>query len=321
MIQPEDGIAGESKTPAETSGRPVTPFEDDTIPGPESPTSRNMSIMWLSIACYIAFINVVPLIPFHPGRHLTWQALVLLIAPTVIFMLLQLWVPWTVVRIRQSVTTEMWQTALFAATWIGFLFIFPPHRGFPRAANILLLSLSFLVQTLTLARMGSLLARIVREAKILLPLGFIAGLIDIIGAMTRVGFTNNVMRHHPEIVAQVSVAVPTVHGLRFGSSIGPGDLLFIAFFFAVVQRHNLNLRWTFRLVYIFLTISMLAVQFTPVPSIGALAPMGIAVIISNARYFEFTREEKFAMLYAGLIAFACTLGFFFFTNALFHHRP
>jgi hypothetical protein len=140
--------------------------------------------------------------------------------------------------------------------------------------------------------------------------------------MTPVGFTAHMVQSHPEVVSKVSVHVPTMAGLHIGSMIGPGDPLFIAFFFAVVHQHRLNTRWTFGLVYTLLTLSMIAVQLGLVPAIGALAPMGIAVIIANWNYFSFTREEKFAMLYAGLISVAGAIGFFLYTNAhVFHGRP
>ncbi len=326
LTPPEDGVAADKRDAAAVQQTdkewPPSPYQSgDEPPSDAKSDARNVAMFWLSIATYVLFGLLVRLIPFSP-KHINFvQLVVLMVAPTLVFMLLQLWVPWAMVRIRQPVGSQMWQAGLAAAIWIVLIFVFFPRHAYPQGLNMALVTVTPVAMTIGLSMMGALLARIVREAKILLPLGFIAGLIDIVGAMTHVGFTANVMQHHPEVVSRVSVAVPAVHGLHVLSYIGPGDVLFVAFFFAVVQQHQLNTRWTFRMVYLFLTLSMLAVQFTPIPAIGALAPMGIAVIISNARYFEFTRAEKFAMLYAALMAIAGSLAFFFYTNALFHRHP
>ena len=123
-----------------------------------------------------------------------------------------------------------------------------------------------------------------------------------------------VIRHSTFIILSPCPRLRSNRSLNLQSStIGPGDPLFIAFFFAIVLRESLNTRGTLPAVYVLLTLSMLAVQFG-VPAVGALAPLGIAVILANYRYFKFSREENFAMLYAGLIAVAASTGFFFYAK-------
>jgi len=204
-----------------------------------------------------------------------------------------------------------------------------PHAGLSSFQNgklfhleMELLPISNMCATCALAFFGSLLSRIVREAKILLPVGVIAGLVDVVGAMMPVGFTANVIAKHPQIVQKVSISVPTIGALQPISLLGPGDALFLGFFFATVVRFAMNLRNSFWLTYVMLTLSMLAVIFSTLPlNIGALLPMGFAMIVANFSHFHYTRAEKFAMLYAGAIVLAGAAAFFLATNRfLFHHR-
>ena len=53
-------------------------------------------------------------------------------------------------------------------------------------------------------------------------------------------------------------------------------------------------------------------------NIAALVPMGLAVLIANARYFKLKREEVFATLYAGLLIIALVTGFYLFYS---HTHP
>ena len=142
--------------------------------------------------------------------------------------------------------------------------------------------------------------------------------IDVIGAMTQIGFTANTVAHHPEVVRAVSVPMPSIGGLHPISYIGPGDALFIGFFFGIVQRMRLNMPGTFWTMYALLSIAMLIVIATPW-NVAALLPMGIAVIAANTRHFKFDRAEFFAMVYTGVIAVVAAAGFFLFTHKhLFH---
>jgi len=296
---------------------------DSTPPASRSGDNRRANIdLATSSACYLVFFIAVSLVRVDP-RHLSLGLhFMTVFTTTLVFMFLQLWVPWAAVQIRQPLKTtaldifmylSLWGVLSFLLYWVG------PVKHLPAAVTVPLTAAVSLCMTLALALFGLVLSFIVREAKILLPLGFIAGIIDIVGAMTPIGFTANSIRQNHPLVTHVSVAVPTVHGLSL-ATIGPGDVVFIAFFFAIVVRHHLNRRGTFWAMYALLTLSMMAVRLGLVPAVAALAPMGIAVIFCNMRYFEFDRSEKFAMVYVAGIVIAAVTIFFFYTNAhLFHH--
>jgi hypothetical protein len=215
------------------------------------------------------------------------------------------------------------------AVWFAVVVFSHPHHQWSRLANVAIIIFSPLMIglpiTIALTYFGALVSRIVREPNVLLPVAFIAMPIDYIGAMTSIGFTNSVVKHHPNIVQHVSVVVPTVggvSGLHLTSMIGPGDVLFMAFFFEVVQRLNMNVRGTFWAQYGLLTAAMLFVMFNPWHiNVAALVPMGLAILIANFRYFRLQRSEVFATFYAAIIVLLLVVGFYWYSHTHFfgHH--
>ncbi|MGO8671574.1 MAG: hypothetical protein ACLQVD_09455 [Capsulimonadaceae bacterium] len=283
--------------------------------------NRRRLFMMLATAAlaYMAFCLIIPLIPFSPHHKPRLLVASVVIGTTLLFMYLQMLLPWRMLSLDQPFTTEAREAAFLAVLWLLMSSgrIAPSHGYVAQAAYGCAVNI---IYTLTGCLVGAMVARIVREAKILLPLALVAGVIDIVGAMTPVGFTHNALKNHPGIVSKVSVHVPTMHGLHLVSMIGPGDTLFIGFFFAIVLRQHLNATRTFAMMYAFLTITMLAVELGFLREAGALAPMGLAVILANLSHFKFSREETFAMIYAGAIAVAMAMAFFLYTSGhLFHH--
>jgi len=301
MTPPEGAVSSETPATATPPPQPLDPIAE---------RRNHLAYLLTAIVCYVGFGLILPLMHYRPHRMHLPEMLLIFVAPTLAFMFLQMWIPWCLTRIKQELTWEIKELAVFGVMWLFLMLGFNHPSG---KSAVVIGSLTNLAETITLGLIGGLIARIVREAKILLPLGIVAGLIDIVGAMTPMGFTNKMVNSHPAVVSHVSVHMPTVAGIQV-ATIGPGDLLFIAFFFAVVHRHKLNTRWTFRLVYSLLTLSMLIVQIFGYP-IGALAPMGVGVIVANWKYFTYSREEKFAMLYASLISLAAAIGFFYYTHS------
>ncbi len=90
-------------------------------------------------------------------------------------------------------------------------------------------------------------------------------------------------------------------------AIGFADFLFIATFFTCFARFGVRSRNTFYVLCGLLTGYMLFVAWKGI-DLPALVPIAIVVIGMNLRHFRYTREELFAMLYAGLIVVA-VLGF------------
>lgn len=299
----------------------------DSPPQSETPRTAARRNLFVTVLAYLAFSLLLPLIPV-PFRSLhLWQIALLITITTMAFMLLQIKLSQALVGVQPSPLRSFLALVLSLLAWALVIFFLHPHRHWPMAVNIPLrlfrpLLIGFPI-SLACTFLGILLSPIIREPNVLLPVAFIAMPIDYIGAMTSIGFTQNVVNKHPEIVHQVSVAVPTaggVSGLHPMSMIGPGDVLFMAFFFAIVQRLQMNMRGTFWWMYGLLTVTMLMVIIGNW-NIAALIPMGLAVLIANFTSFRLQRSEVFASLYAAIIVLALVIGFYVYSHAHFfgHH--
>ena len=283
--------------------------------------NKSVQAVWLALAAYLAFNLLLPLSPPFSDA-----VLALLVFPsTAVFMLLQLWLIRTVVNLRIKPLLSFGLTLLFTALFLAFQFYVRPHHSWPYAINKALFSFLPLLMGLCVifgcTFFGNLLSRIIREPNVLLPVALIAMPIDYIGAMMTIGFTHTVVANHPEIAQAVSVPVPSVgssphHGaLHPIAFIGPGDVLFMAFFFAVVLRLNMNVRGTFWWIYGLLTATMLFVLSPWGINIAALVPMGLAALIANFRYFKLKREEVFATVYAGGLILTLVTGFYLYAHS------
>lgn len=283
----------------------------------------------LALACYLAFDLLLPLVPLP--RHRPPAAIVggLVFVSTAVFMLLQLWLAQAVVNLKPKPAACVALALVFAALWFGVLGYVRPHRGWTPGVNAAFFLLRPLLLGLTItlgcAFFGILLSRIIREANVLLPVALVSMPIDYLGAMTPIGFTQNVVASNPKLVQALSVPVPGVgsgmahHGVLHPIAfIGPGDALFMAFFFAVALRLDLNRRGTFWWMYGLLTATMLIVLFTEV-NVAALIPMGLAVLIANGQFFQLKREEVFATVYAAALILTLVTGFYLYNHSHFHH--
>lgn len=293
------------------------PTDADSAPLSTATLRRNA---WLAAALYLAFGLLLPRVPIPTLHRLPLGArAALLIVPTAVFMLLQLWLAWTLVRLAPTPRRATLFTCAAVGLWLVTLLCVHPYPVLPLGVNLALFWLHPALMgfgiTLAGAWGGVLLSRIVRERNVLLPVALVAMPIDYLGAMTPVGFTHNAVTNAPAVVHAVSVPVPVMHGLHINALIGPGDVLFVAFFFAAILRLHMNGYGTFWLMYALLTVTLLLVLFFDYP-IAALVPMGIAVVWANRAYFTLKREEYFAMLYAGLLVVTLAAGFYFYTN---HH--
>ena len=283
----------------------------------------------LALAAYLAFDLLLPLVPLplRPPPRIVYAGLVFV--STAAFMLLQLWLSQAIVNLKPRAWVGGVLSLAGVALWVLVLLFLHPYKhllgGVNAALFILRPILLGLAITLACAFFGILLSRIVREANVLLPVALVAMPIDYLGAMTPIGFTQNAVASNPALVQALSVPVPAVgsgthhHGaLHPIGFIGPGDALFMAFFFAVALRLDLNKRGTFWWTYGLLTATMLIVLFTEY-NVAALIPMGLAVLIANFRYFKLKREEVFATVYAAALVLVLVTSFYLYSHSHFYH--
>lgn len=297
------------------------PISETSLESAPARPPRSPRLMFgLALLTYLAFGLLLPWVPLPAHRPPQAVVLGLVVVTTAAFMLLQLWLAQAVVNTKPGVGFAAGLAVLCVALLMG------ANLFAPAFLRLLLVNLMI---TLGCAFLGILLARIIREPNVLLPVALVAIPIDFIGAMTSIGFTNTVVANNPALVKAVSVAVPTIGGggqhaggLHPIGFIGPGDALFTAFFFAVVLRLDMNRRGTFWWMYGLLTLAMLIVLSPFGVNIAALVPMGLAVMIANFRFFKLKRDEVFATLYAGVFIVALVTGFYYYSHSrLFRPVP
>lgn len=295
-----------------------TPLVAETAPG----TGRGaMQTAGLALLAYLAFNLLLPFVPL-PHHRLPLAAIIsLVLSSTLAFMLLQLWLAQAIVALRPRPAVSgllVLACAVLGGVCYGLSLPYGPHHP-----PVWIEFGQGLAVTLGCTFLGILLSPIIREPNVLLPVALVAMPIDYLGAMTAIGFTHTIVTQHPNIVKGVSVPVPSVGGAAHHAGlapiafIGPGDVLFVAFFFAVVLRLNMNVRGTFWGIYGLLTATMIFVLSPWGFNIAALVPMGLAVLIANFRYFKLKREEVFATLYAAILILALVTGFYFYAHSRF----
>lgn len=263
-----------------------------------------------ALLIYLAFNLLLPLIPLPRHRGAAFLGILVRLS-TAAFMFLQVWMAQTVVNLRMRPVIAALLMVVFAALGFAAYQFVPAHLH-----RTLLMGVSI---TLGCACLGILIAPIIREPNVLLPVALVSMPIDILGAMTPIGFTQNVVAHNPGLVQNLSVPVPSfggglhggIHAIGF---IGPGDALFMAFFFAVVLRLQMNTRGTFWLMYALLTATMLIVLVEGY-NIAALVPMGLAILLANSRYFKLKRAEVFATIYAGGMILVLVTCFYLYSHS------
>jgi hypothetical protein len=166
--------------------------------------------------------------------------------------------------------------------------------------------------------LGMLVAQAIRYPNVLLPVALVAATVDIWG-VNMGGPVSQIIKKAPNIAETATVKIPKMGAARAQQRgkapppialIGVGDFLFLSILFACLAKFQMNLRgafwWSVGLSLV--ALLLLPVVKAPLPGLPFIA---LGIIIPNWQYFQFTREEKFAMLYAGiLLVVVLTIGFF-----------
>lgn len=169
--------------------------------------------------------------------------------------------------------------------------------------------------------LGALVARpLIRTPNMLGPICAIIALIDIWGVLFG-GIVAQLLARAPDTAAQVMTHGPAVGAatksfLKISlPSVGIGDYLFLGILFAALSIHQLNVRGAWRWVWPLMTVALLAVMFQ-VGALPGLLFIGLGVAIPNRKYFHYTREEKFALLYASVFVVLLTAGMYFMLTSM-----
>jgi hypothetical protein len=168
---------------------------------------------------------------------------------------------------------------------------------------------------MTAAFGGSLVALLVRTANMLGPVCAVVAMIDIWGVLFG-GIVAQMIEKAPALTEKMTASAPAIGAATASKfviqpvQIGMGDYLFLGLVFAALHAHNLNWRTTLRWM-IGLIVFALWLILAGVPHLPGLLFIGLATAIPNWKYFEYSREEKFALLYAGVFVLILTVGLYF----------
>ncbi len=165
--------------------------------------------------------------------------------------------------------------------------------------------------------LGALLALMLKDKNLLLPVSIFLALFDIFLVFTPVGFVQVLMKKAPNLLPALAHRIPELAtkpqetGVPVGTfaHIGPADFLFMGMFFVALYRFEMRTKQTFTWLLVALALYLpLALILGPVP---LLVPIGLAVLIVNLREFKMNKEETastilVAALGVGIIIYAAT---------------
>ena len=168
---------------------------------------------------------------------------------------------------------------------------------------------------------GVSLSRMIRTPNMLGPIGGIIAVIDIWGVL----FGGPVSKIMASEAARPVTEKAMTTGPQIGAigatnpafsiplpQIGVGDFLFLALLLGIIVIHRMNWRvpaWT---IWLLVSGALLSITFLPFfPALPGLLFIGAGAVLPNLKYFTYTRDERFALLWAGVLVLVMTVGIHF----------
>lgn len=229
-------------------------------------------------------------------HHVNWGRLLLgVVLPTVLFTTLSLLIIRDMARYPLRPLQDALSTGVSLGLWHLINGLAEKHADF-RPLLGALSGMAFLFGCLFL---GRLLALIIRERNLMLPVAIMAGLADIYTVFF--GFTGKTLQNAPKLVEKLSVGIPAAGsatgatggaGLAHIATAGLGDFIFLSFFFVAVWRFALRAKATYWTILVALLVGMLGVLLLPIPALPLLPFIVTGFLLANATAFELSREEK-----------------------------
>jgi len=164
---------------------------------------------------------------------------------------------------------------------------------------------------------GTVLSFIAREPNLLPPIAATAAAVDMVGVLTRGGFTARVLESHPEVVQALATTVPDIgaastavgaglHGVQPSVAlafVGLGDILFLGFFFAAVARFSLDRRWS-TVGALAACVLAMALVLTTAGQLPGLPFIVLGCLLPNVRRFRYNRQEVLMLAVGALVVTA-----------------
>ncbi|HVF11407.1 MAG TPA: hypothetical protein VNA16_11415 [Abditibacteriaceae bacterium] len=325
-----------SDTEFEKSPDPIQAESEVVAASPSRPS--DLPLFWL--ICLLVMGLIAPFIPV-PNQAFALVGAVVLTASYVLAVVLFVA---HLTRLKIAPTKLLVGAVVGVAAWAVLQFVIAPAVFGPIFANmratqarpagndlmmmIGLRTLTDLVLLCTAVCAGGLVARLVRTPNMLGPVCAAIVMIDIWGVLFG-GIVSQLITHPTtaETSQKAMAAVPTVGAMTGAAArysipqftIGVGDYLFLGLLFAVLHLNNMNWRGAVWLTIPLTILTLLATEI--VGHMPGLLPIGLGVALPNLKYFKYTREENFALLYAGLFVILLTIGLYFGVTSMLPDKP
>ncbi|HLO97162.1 MAG TPA: hypothetical protein VK171_01090, partial [Fimbriimonas sp.] len=147
--------------------------------------------------------------------------------------------------------------------------------------------------------LGALIASLLREKNIVIPVALFLIAFDIFLVLTPQGFTQKMMKANPQVFTNMAMAIPKVatetqqassSAVLEAAYVGPADLVFLGTFFLAMFRFNMEPKETLKLMVPVLVVYMLFVTLTGI-ALPALVPIGLVTLLVNRKEFKLSKDE------------------------------
>ncbi|MEZ8217427.1 hypothetical protein B0813_000964 [Candidatus Fervidibacteria bacterium JGI MDM2 SSWTFF-3-K9] len=260
---------------------------------------RRRVLFWLfGIALWALLRGLLPLLPVPlPLFPLVWFLAV------VVGVALVVWLAFEAGRVFEA----KWAVILgliVAGARVGLAFLPLPKN---LAAQVAVGAIADSLVSAAALLLGSSISGLIRHANLLPPVAVVLTVVDI-WTVWLGGFVARVQQKAQEgvVIAQrvieaATVKMPTVATTQYAHVgipvIGIGDLFFAAFLFALLWKFGLNARSAFVLSVVFVIFGLMLAQLPFVPfGVPGLPFIALAILLPNLKSFQYTPEEKKALL-------------------------
>ncbi len=164
--------------------------------------------------------------------------------------------------------------------------------------------------------LGALIASLLREKNILIPVGMFLIGYDMFLVLAPKGFVQQSLKADPSVFQKMALAIPKVSSssqnianavAATAAYVGPADLVFLGAFFLAMFRFQMRPRETLLWMIPALILYMLVVLFTGW-NLPALVPIGLVTLLVNRKEFKLSKDE-WASTVVLLVIIAGVLGF------------
>ncbi|MFA0782649.1 hypothetical protein [Fervidibacter sacchari] len=260
---------------------------------------RRRVLFWLfGIALWALLRGLLPLLPVPlPLFPLVWFLAV------VVGVALVVWLAFEAGRVFEA----KWAVILgliVAGARVGLAFLPLPKN---LAAQVAVGAIADSLVSAAALLLGSSISGLIRHANLLPPVAVVLTVVDI-WTVWLGGFVARIQQKAQEgvVIAQrvieaATVKMPTVATAQYAHVgipvIGIGDLFFAAFLFALLWKFGLNARSAFVLSVVFVIFGLMLAQLPFVPfGVPGLPFIALAILLPNLKSFQYTPEEKKALL-------------------------